>query len=353
MATPAEVGTSPKVKIVWARDLKGRRPARDFYDTCTELERRQIARTLGRIESGEMLPRTHFKALRADLFEVKQFQIRILGAFQSGALVLAHGLRKKQNELPPESIETAQRILREHGALAQTRAHVLASVPTPKPDFRPSVLAPPTARPEPAVTMAPDLRAAAFRKVESEYVWSYVKASDLLAPDAPLMKSLVRLPRLHNLLMHEELAPYVAERLKALPIDARLALGLLDDNTTVLMLGAVWAVELMTARAVIEEQKAEDAAAPPPPPDPEPVPASDRKLYWIMGRKRNKWGPCVTRLLWEVLRPGRTCGRGPVVHARRWIRHTQRWSNVVTCPAALFRDKASLRDPIVIEALQA
>ena len=70
---------------------------------------------VGRIENRE-----RFKSLGPrgrGLWEFKSFQIRILGDFRPGRrLLLAHGLRKKSDELPVEAIMTALRILAENDA---------------------------------------------------------------------------------------------------------------------------------------------------------------------------------------------------------------------------------------------
>jgi hypothetical protein len=51
------------------------------------------------------------------LFEFKSHQLRFLGAFRPGGLFLvAHALRKKSDDLPPQSLETAALNLKEHDA---------------------------------------------------------------------------------------------------------------------------------------------------------------------------------------------------------------------------------------------
>lgn len=369
MSTLPSGDASSKVKVVWARDLRGREPARAFLQRLEPVDRIGIERTIRRLEAGEVIERSHFASLGSanasahGLFELRQRFARLLGAFQDGRFVLAHGLLKRQKwEIPRGDLDAAQRILREHRALQGTRSFVRERVPVSRPGFRPTIVPPTKARPDPAPVEI-DLRATAFRPIASEYVWTFAKQSDLLSPDAPLMQSLVRLPRIHNLLMRDELEPYIGERLAALSPDARLALGLIDaaEARPTLMLGAIWAIELMTARALLDIERTEPPPAPETEQAPEPTSTPElpeitttRRLYWLTIDTRNRWGACRTRYLYEVLGPLRRTyrKRPPKVYARMWSARSKQWRGPQRMAESLFKDKVSLRDPVVIEALK-
>jgi Phage derived protein Gp49-like (DUF891) len=101
--------------IVWATDARGRRPAKDFYDGLSNAEKSKILSLFKRMaDTGSNGNRVQFKKLKADLFEFKKRQIRLLGSFRGRQFVVAHGLKKKTDLLAPQDLRTAARILGEH-----------------------------------------------------------------------------------------------------------------------------------------------------------------------------------------------------------------------------------------------
>lgn len=69
-------------------------------------------------DKGDIANREHFKCLGkagGNLWEFKSFQLRFLGDYRPGGrFVIAHGLRKKKNDLDPSDIARANRILGEN-----------------------------------------------------------------------------------------------------------------------------------------------------------------------------------------------------------------------------------------------
>ena len=103
--------------VRWAENKNGKRVAYDYFNK--KLNDRQKARMLvlfkrlatqGRIEN-----RQHFKPFKDGLFEFKDFQIRIIGAFtRDREFLLAAGVTKKKDKLDQKDLDKAQRVLREH-----------------------------------------------------------------------------------------------------------------------------------------------------------------------------------------------------------------------------------------------
>jgi len=102
--------------LVWAVDVRGRRPAREFYDALDAADQAKMNALLQRMSDfGFIRNDEHFKKLEEHLFEFKRFQIRILGDFRPGRqFVLAYGVRKQKDKHRPEDLRTAARILGEH-----------------------------------------------------------------------------------------------------------------------------------------------------------------------------------------------------------------------------------------------
>ena len=103
----------------WATDARGRLPAREFYEALSD-EDRAKASALFRLlaDTGKIHNREKFKSLGAkgrNLHEFKSFQLRLVGDFRRGhRFLVAHGVRKKKNDLSRADIETALRVLREN-----------------------------------------------------------------------------------------------------------------------------------------------------------------------------------------------------------------------------------------------
>jgi len=108
--------------VEWAVDGRDSMPAREFYEDLDDKDKAKIQALFQRLaEHGEIRNREKFRQLGKkagpegrDLWEFKSFQIRFLGDFRPGKrFVVAHGLRKKRDDLPKADIYRAVRILAE------------------------------------------------------------------------------------------------------------------------------------------------------------------------------------------------------------------------------------------------
>jgi phage-related protein len=106
-----------KLRVEFAEDANGRRPAEEFIQSLPDRYRKQIERTLSKLEAtGRVVSNETFKHLTdSPMWEVKAFQARVLGDFRPGGrFVVAHGTMKKQDKLPKTEIATAIRLLEIH-----------------------------------------------------------------------------------------------------------------------------------------------------------------------------------------------------------------------------------------------
>jgi hypothetical protein len=108
-----------RLTVEWAVDGRGRMPALEYFQTLKKAERLRIITLFKRLaDFGEISSREHFKNLGREgerLWELKRHQLRFLGDFRSGnRFIVAHGLRKKRDDLDPADIARAKRILEEH-----------------------------------------------------------------------------------------------------------------------------------------------------------------------------------------------------------------------------------------------
>lgn len=108
-----------KFTVEWATDSRDRMPALEYFNTLKKEERQRLMMLFKRLaDNGDIANREHFKCLGEKgerLWEFKHFQLRFLGDYRSGRrFVIAHGLRKKRDELDPAAIARAKRILDEH-----------------------------------------------------------------------------------------------------------------------------------------------------------------------------------------------------------------------------------------------
>jgi hypothetical protein len=111
--------------VQWACDSAGRFPAREFYESLSQQDQVKVQALFslfagrGRISNEEKFKQLGPKAGKAarGLWEFKSFQIRFIGDFRSGyRFLVAHGLRKKSDDLSRSDIERAVRVLSEHDA---------------------------------------------------------------------------------------------------------------------------------------------------------------------------------------------------------------------------------------------
>ncbi|HKC12901.1 MAG TPA: type II toxin-antitoxin system RelE/ParE family toxin [Vicinamibacteria bacterium] len=103
----------------WAQDARGQEPAFTFFEGQEAPDQAKILALFQMLaETGRIPNREKFKSLGErglGLFEFKSFQLRFIGDFRPGKrFLVAHGLRKKKDELDRVDIETAARILKEN-----------------------------------------------------------------------------------------------------------------------------------------------------------------------------------------------------------------------------------------------
>lgn len=112
-----------KFRLIWAVDARGEMPARAFYLDQSEGDRAKLLALFKRLaDFGVIANREKFKKVEDDLWEFKSFQLRILGAFRPNRIfLLAHGVRKKKDDLTRGDIDTARRILKEYDARKTTK----------------------------------------------------------------------------------------------------------------------------------------------------------------------------------------------------------------------------------------
>jgi hypothetical protein len=104
---------------MWAKDSQGRRQAREFFENLDEGDRGKLLALFKRLASQgpqAMHNREKFKKVGQEgshkLFEFKSFQLRFIGEYRGGKVfAVAHGLRKKGDDLPKSAREVAARIL--------------------------------------------------------------------------------------------------------------------------------------------------------------------------------------------------------------------------------------------------
>lgn len=109
--------------VEWAVDENGESPAREFYDRLSDQDKAKVMVLFQRLaDSGRISNHEHFKKLGPqagpagrDLWEFKRFQVRFIGDFRPGRrFIVAHGARKKRDNLRREDIEKAVRMLVKH-----------------------------------------------------------------------------------------------------------------------------------------------------------------------------------------------------------------------------------------------
>ena len=120
MSSEARVAVlGSKLRIEWAADARKKFWALEFFQELTKEDQQRVVALFKRLsDHGDIASREHFKCLGKkgkSLWEFKRFQIRFLGDYRPGGrFLVAHGVRKKKNELDDSDIEKAVRILAEH-----------------------------------------------------------------------------------------------------------------------------------------------------------------------------------------------------------------------------------------------
>jgi len=108
-----------RVKTIIAITRKGICLVREFIETFPDQrERKKIIRRIEDMANNGPHPsREQFRAVEDNLFELKCHQVRILGFFQIGdVMLLTHGCVKKKDDLDPQEILRAHKLLAEYQA---------------------------------------------------------------------------------------------------------------------------------------------------------------------------------------------------------------------------------------------
>lgn len=109
-------------RVVFAKDRQGECPAREFLEELDRSNDKKDRSSLARfdrsfrwIDQGGRLTDQHFKKLAGNIWEFRVMgkTPRILCFMEAGLYVLTHGIIKKQDKVPKNEIERAERIRQE------------------------------------------------------------------------------------------------------------------------------------------------------------------------------------------------------------------------------------------------
>jgi len=115
MATLIEDGPRP---VFAATRSNGTEPAFEFLDSLDQGERLRMVRVIQKLALGHRLSREDFRKLLGEIFELKDYQTRILCFSTPSGWFLTHGFIKKASDpTPRREIERAEGI--RHEALLQ------------------------------------------------------------------------------------------------------------------------------------------------------------------------------------------------------------------------------------------
>jgi phage-related protein len=256
------------MKIEWAFDARGRQPARQVFHGLPAAERSRVMSVLRQFEAeGSIVNRQRFKKLTGELWEFKRFQTRLLGAFRPGErFVISHVLVKKSDLLPRTAVKLAQTALAAHDAflIEYAKQRAVGTVAAPPPAVAASQLPTPTPPPQepappPPASAKPAPPPPTPLPPEPDYVWTYMRARDVLPPGAPLLLNMCRPSRPERDAANLEVMKlYLQNRMGEMPPEVRMVVNVDDPR---LMMGAVLGLEFATAWA--------EARKPAPAPEPE------------------------------------------------------------------------------------
>ena len=107
-----EKQTDQGFDIYFAATEKGQYLAEEFMDGLEEHIRNKILRIIDRLSRSPVVGNEQkFKKIKGtDLWEIKDFQTRILCFLYKSGLYLTHGLTKKTDRLPRPELKKANRI---------------------------------------------------------------------------------------------------------------------------------------------------------------------------------------------------------------------------------------------------
>lgn len=123
MCQESVAARGPAFSVEWAKDAQGVSSAREFFRSLGQGDKAKILALFRRLaDQGYISNGENFKQLGArakgearSFWEFKKHQLRFIGAYRPGRrFIVAHGLRKKKDDLRPSDIEKALRIMREH-----------------------------------------------------------------------------------------------------------------------------------------------------------------------------------------------------------------------------------------------
>jgi hypothetical protein len=238
------------MKIEWAFDARGRQPAKQVFDLMPKAERDRVSALLRQFEQqGVVANQEKFKRLQKtdELWEFKRFQTRLLGSFRPGdRFVISHVLVKKSDLLPKTAVKIAETHLAAHDAyLEEHKRRVAAKVPAPVAAQQPSTPTPPPEPPPPPVGAEPAPLPPVPLPPEPDYVWTYMRARDVLPPGAPLLLNTCRPSRPERDAANLEVMKfYLRRRVDEMPPEVRMVVNVDDPR---LLMGAILRLEFSTA----------------------------------------------------------------------------------------------------------
>lgn len=109
--------------IEWATNANGKRPAQAYFHTLSLDDQAKVLRLFRRLaDNGFIKNKEQFKKLVINtkgkgiaLWEFKSFQHRFLGDYRPNKrFIIAHGLRKKRDDLPAVEIQKGVEVLQEN-----------------------------------------------------------------------------------------------------------------------------------------------------------------------------------------------------------------------------------------------
>jgi len=101
--------------IEYAVCLNGSMPAKKFIESLDISEQAVLTPLFERMANHGTIPnRQQFKIVRREIFEFKKQQFRVFCFRKGNRWFLTNGYRKKKNQLDPNEIRRAKRVMAEH-----------------------------------------------------------------------------------------------------------------------------------------------------------------------------------------------------------------------------------------------
>ena len=100
--------------VQWYQTARGETPMRAFLAGLTPEQHDDALAVIELLAQHGNALRQHSKLVRDGLYELRRYQVRIFFVFRPGhRVVLLDGIVKKQDKLPPEAVERAERLKRD------------------------------------------------------------------------------------------------------------------------------------------------------------------------------------------------------------------------------------------------